>query len=321
MKQLLALLVAINVVLSTNTGASYLLPKASTKPKSKTASIMQARNQIQRHFIFGYGSLVCAKSRKITAPTLTAAAHPVVVSHIRRTWTTRVASGWGERPDLDHVIHGQTAMGIERREGHDCTGVLIEVDTEELKHFDGREKGYDRVEIDLHHVYSIYDDDHTRNLQHDHDVLRNAYQRRNSSSEDSEWNDGNSYSVDADDDAEADGLFKVWVYIPKEGQALAANDRFPIMQSYVDIILRGCLSIGEDFALKFLESTHGWWHDEIEAENVPQYVWVDDRHAPYYVRADMEWSLEMRHVLDSYLQKVHPQPFERREHLDALKSL
>ena len=273
-----------------------------------------------RHFIFGYGSLVCSKSRKITAPTLTKPAHPVVINHLRRTWTARVPHrGDKIREDLDQ-LKGQTAMGIEIAQNHNCTGVLIEVDDDQLAQFDEREKGYNRVEIDLHH---IFDTDHLKrneedhdSVEHSHDVLKVAHAKRKSMT--------GSIQNDANIDQERDEYdnYKVWVYVPKNG-GTGADHEYPIMQSYVDIIMRGCLSIGKDFAMQFLQSTHGWWHDKTvhhpESE-VPEYLWIDDRHEPFYVRADEEWSSDMKHMLDDMLKEIHPEPFEKRRHLTTLSS-
>lgn len=188
-----------------------------------------------RHYIFGYGSLVCSKSRKITAPTLTKPAQPVVIDHIRRTWTARVPHrGDVIREDLDHIIHGQTAMGVEMSEGHNCTGVLIEVEADELANFDEREKGYDRVEIDLHHIFSLEDHGKESCLEDentiDHHVLRKAHHKRNSiepsEGQTPEESDGTI------DDAHIYDEVKVWVYVPKNGGD-GADHNFPIMQSYV----------------------------------------------------------------------------------------
>jgi hypothetical protein len=232
------------------------------------------------------------------------------------------------KDELGGVIHGQTAMGIEIAEGHNCTGVLLEVDPQELAMFDEREKGYDRVEIDLHHIFGIDDDDQnlhsTRDRKNQHHVLEKAQQRRKSMQvsdrEDGTTNCSNLEDAGAGDQEDLDDL-KVWAYIPKDGGA-GADHNYPIMQSYVDIILRGCLSISKDFALKFLESTHGWWHDQTihnPDSEAPEYVWVDDRHAPYYVRADEEWSSEMKHMLDDLLKEIHPEPFRKRRHLNTIR--
>lgn len=201
-------------------------------------------------------------------------------------------------------------MGIERAVGHKCTGVLIEVDPTELKQFDKRERGYDRVEIELHHVYPI-SENHEDDLEHI--VLRTAHERRSSSRElNTEGRDG--------EEQEPLSVAKVWVYLPRHGTP--ANHKYPIMQSYVDIIVRGCLSISEEFTRKFLESTHGWWHDDHDGneEGPPEFIWVDDRHAPFYIRADEDWSREMKHIVDQYLHESQPAPLKKRMHLGRLES-
>lgn len=62
---------------------------------------------------------------------------------------------------------------------------------------------------------------------------------------------------------------EVWVYIKNDAQPPCQQS--PIMQTYVDTVLAGCLEISEQFALQFVEHTIGWHHP---LEN--------DRHAPKY---------------------------------------
>jgi hypothetical protein len=53
----------------------------------------------------------------------------------------------------------------------------------------------------------------------------------------------------------------VWIYVPKSEYTAFATPSCPIIQSYIDIIMRGCLSISIDFARQFLLSTRrGWWY-------------------------------------------------------------
>ena len=97
--------------------------------------------------------------------------------------------------------------------------------------------------------------------------------------------------------------------------------------------MRGCLSVSRDFARRFLETTHGWWHsgDSVANENeasakqsvaddaakdVPSvdehHIWVDDRNDPMYVRADSEWSLANGKEIDKLIQEHHPHALKRR---------
>ena len=114
-----------------------------------------------KHFIFGYGSLICPQSRAVTAPSLKdAVAEPVVISHIERTWSARVSKHQlDDDDDVDGqdddgvIIRGWTPMGVRFRRGAECNGVLISVDEEELLQFDMREVGYVRRRIDLADVH------------------------------------------------------------------------------------------------------------------------------------------------------------------------
>jgi len=48
----------------------------------------------------------------------------------------------------------------------------------------------------------------------------------------------------------------------------------PVIQSYVDVVLSGCLNYGKKFAQDFIKTTSGW-----------QYARIDDRQNPVYPRA------------------------------------
>lgn len=86
----------------------------------------------------------------------------------------------------------------------------------------------------------------------------------------------------------------VWIYIQKD--PIPADPSHPIPQSYVDIIMRGCLTISEDFARSFIETTAGW-NDEHEDH------WVDDRDVPIYKRADSDYSSANADMIDQLLDE------------------
>ncbi len=112
----------------------------------------------------------------------------------------------------------------------------------------------------------------------------------------------------------------IWVYVQQSPQAVSKES--PIAQSYVDIILRGCFSISEDFARDFLKTTRGWHlydHDDNENDdkgpregNEHSVHWVDDRENPLYVRADKEYSQANAHYLDRILKEHRPEWIHRR---------
>jgi cation transport regulator ChaC len=64
----------------------------------------------------------------------------------------------------------------------------------------------------------------------------------------------------------------IWIYLPNE-PGWPSQD-CPIAQSYVDVVLVGCLEVEGSFAAEFVRTTTNWG-----------YPWVDDRSAPRYLRA------------------------------------
>ncbi|MDF2154416.1 gamma-glutamylcyclotransferase family protein [Vibrio sp. CAU 1672] len=61
----------------------------------------------------------------------------------------------------------------------------------------------------------------------------------------------------------------IWVYVTDNPQPPCMLS--PIMQSYVDTVLAGCLEVSQDFAEHFVRHTRGW-----------HYPKQDDRHQPKY---------------------------------------
>jgi hypothetical protein len=89
----------------------------------------------------------------------------------------------------------------------------------------------------------------------------------------------------------------IWVYVPK--RPVPPDASHPILQSYVDIILRGCLETGgEAMARSFIATTSGWFHPS--PDGTPPH-WVDDRVTPLYKRADVEYSQRNAAKIDALL--------------------
>lgn len=261
-----------------------------------------------RHFIFGYGSLICQQSRSITAPTLQEAiAEPVIICHIERIWAARVPKRNPVAGKSRDHIKGWTPMGIRRRHGASCNGVLIHVDEEELARFDVREEGYKRHRIDLIDVYP-----HCESTDSSSAVeapVTNAVRcpKCNIVFEKAHKKRTNNNNLD-----ESDTDIAVWVYI--QNDQAAPNPFYPITQSYVDIIMRGFLSVSKEFARKFLETTHGWWNDgDLDGSNRnTHHTWVDDRQSPMYARADSDFSMEHGDAIDRLIKEHHPHALEKR---------
>ncbi len=72
-----------------------------------------------------------------------------------------------------------------------------------------------------------------------------------------------------------DGVY--WIYVKEGNKISPASKEYPIVQSYVDIFLNGCIEIGRTYRLpNFLErcitESYGWPTDNDS--------WVNDRHFP-----------------------------------------
>lgn len=249
---------------------------------SSPAAAAAAASSSFSHYIFGYGSLICSASRAATAPTLAGrSAIPARVRGLERIWSLPFPAG------------GATFMGIRVRPQAECVGVLIPVDDEELAQFDLRELGYDRVPIA-------------------HDDIEYLSYGDGSGEETTELLSAPAAAATANSGA------TIWVYVQQE-PGRASGD-CPIAQTYVDVMLRGCLSISEDFARDFVQTTRGWHLNDHEDEHAKEHTdlaehhvhWVDDRTQPIYVRADPEYSKAHAHVLDRILQEHRPELIHRR---------
>ena len=180
-------------------------------------------------FLFGYGSIINEASRQTTALNAGMPAEPAVIvrlhdSSLRRRWCFRSHTGF-------------TALGLERKKCNEdlnskpIVGILFPVNKDVLDEFDAREVGYQRISIDpsLIDVFEDFGDDLTKQVARQYRDLLRIEQT------------------------------KVWVYIPEEDRAKAPDKDHPILQSYLDVCLRGCLEWGgESLACEFLYSIEGW---------------------------------------------------------------
>ncbi|MDE1331001.1 gamma-glutamylcyclotransferase family protein [Vibrio aestuarianus] len=82
----------------------------------------------------------------------------------------------------------------------------------------------------------------------------------------------------------------IWVYVKDSPQPPCEHS--PIVQTYIDTVLAGCLEFSESFAHNFIENTLGWQHP---LEN--------DRHAPKYGNLA---GVQMEHysIIDALVAKV-----------------
>ncbi|MGB1239374.1 MAG: gamma-glutamylcyclotransferase family protein [Pseudomonadales bacterium] len=176
----------------------------------------------ERHFIFGYGSLINSISRSATGETGRAIA--VKVSGFERHWS---------------FISKSVAMSsvvVVPADGVQCNGVIVEIEASELPSFDKREEGYSRQLVSREQI-STYAD-------------------------------------------EALPQGNIWLY--QTDSVIAPCEQHPIVLSYLDVILAGCLEYGEAFCNDFVRFTRGW-----------ESVLLNDRGEPRYPRVQPDLPVEL----------------------------
>lgn len=158
----------------------------------------------------------------------------------------RVSAAFGYvRTWNDCSPSGFTALGLARpapgEHAMTINGVLFPVRGTEMGAYDAREAGYARVEVSRQDIEAV------------------SWER-----------------------LPASGRF--WVYIPARpgklpGIALPGpSPAFPLLQSYIDVVVEGGLEYGPAFAREIIETTTGWspyWLNDRELARRP---WVFDKH-------------------------------------------
>lgn len=92
---------------------------------------------------------------------------------------------------------------------------------------------------------------------------------------------------------------KIWTYVGHSIQE--PTPAMPIAQTYLDVIINGCMLYGTEFVEAFFKTTQHWKH------------LVDDRHAPIYKRPIA--TQEHHERFDALLAKMIPTHFANRSKL------
>jgi hypothetical protein len=171
----------------------------------------------------------------------------------------RVSSDFGYvRAWVDRCACGFTALGLRKPHAGEApmtiNGVIYPVDGSNLPAFDLRESGYRRLPVPRTMIEAV------------------------------SWQ-GLPETGD------------VWVYVPDGPSGEPGADlpdpsaNFPILQSYVDVVLHGALRYGPDFAREIIQTTAGWGVFWLNDRELPRRPWV---HSSDY------------QAIDSLLGKVEP---------------
>lgn len=185
---------------------------------------------------FGYGSLVNRATRESSEKVV-----PATLHGWERQWAHH-AHSLAEKKSPDRL--GVCPLTISERSGSVIDGVLAEISIADLPLLDKRERGYERLSLS---------------------ASRFSFEPASSGPD--------AAQICTDKDIAPDST--IYVYRSLESQAGWANEQYPLIQSYIDVVLSGYRSLfGEQGVKRFLMSTSGW--------NGPL---VNDRDNPIYPRA------------------------------------
>ena len=139
----------------------------------------------------------------------------------------------------------------------DVNGVLFRVTQSMIPVFDRREVGYEKVRIPLEYLEFVGSSDQQSQNQ------ESASKSKNSNSEESKSEPKlSSLSPSSSSSLWHKGLGpadRLWLYVPLASHTKMADENHPLLQSYVDTVLQGCLEWGgEVMAEQFLQTTGGW---------------------------------------------------------------
>jgi hypothetical protein len=154
----------------------------------------------------------------------------------------RVSAAFGYiRAWDDRSTSGFTALGLRKPSANEkastINGVLYPVEGGDMAKYDVREQGYRRVEVPRDDIEAV------------------------------SWQQ-----------LPAAGM--IWVYIPvkadgEPGVGLpVASAEFPVLESYVDVVVEGALEYGENFARELLETTSDWSNYWLNDRELARRPWV-----------------------------------------------
>lgn len=162
-------------------------------------------------------------------------------------------------------------------------GVLFPIDAASIAQFDVREVGYSRIEVPSSHV-----------------VIRSEFGSKESQGAATIYLESLRQAAS-----------RVWMYVPEESRSRLPDKDHPILQSYIDICIRGCLEWGgPSFAREFLLSITAWnefWLDDTPNSRRP---WI---HRKDHASIDAILQSVAHHVMFS--ERRHPEDYSSRHML------
>eukprot|EP01041_Mallomonas_annulata_P005305 gene5305-10615_t len=266
------------------------------------------------NYIFGYGSIINDTSRLQTINSTSQT--PISTSIIPhgqagsfegdQAVAAYLSSEFGQRSWCFRSSTGFTALGLtlntpfdnknNNSSSNNICGVLFPVLCAlSLAAFDQREVGYTRVRIpsSLITINTSIGSISARNRASTLNSLLLEQQQQNETTNDNIY---------------------LWVYIPNNQYRAMPDEEFPILQTYVDVCVRGCLQWGgEAYAIEFLRNTSGWSDFYLNDAPMSRRPWL---HRMDYISIDKCLQELTEHV--RFVSRKHPEEFAAR-HLTALR--
>lgn len=204
-----------------------------------------------------------------TAPDKTASgAIPGAIATIKKCFGYR--REWNFRSNT-----GFTALGVIEADGDaeasGIDGVLFQVPRAEMPNFDRREVGYEKVEVPL-------------GCLEFHPEMSGCTPQT-------------TFHFGSDD--------KIWLYVPLPSHTHDADENHPLLQSYVDTVLQGCLEWGgEELAEEFILTTGGWSCYYLNDTPSSRRPWLFRKQY-----ATIDQLLSKHSQLTNYSDRRHPEEF------------
>ncbi len=167
--------------------------------------------------------------------------HPTPAIPVRVSAAFGYVRTWDDRASTGFTALGLTPPGPGEH-AMTINGVLFPVEGNDLRTFDAHEPGYIRIEVPRDDIEAV------------------SWQR-----------------------PPLQG--RIWVYIPEipgkpPGMDLPQpNASFPLLQSYIDVVMEGGLEYGSGFAKEILETTAGWSRYWLNDRELGRRPWALDKNS------------------------------------------
>eukprot|EP00986_Skeletonema_menzelii_P016585 scaffold15100_cov130-Skeletonema_menzelii.AAC.2 len=223
--------------------------------QSTDASPSSSSSSSSNDYIFGFGSIMNTSTHaiwKTSSSSSTESILPGVIATIskefgyKRQWSFRSTTGFTALG----VIGRDSTSGVNNNNnnnsGSEINGVIYQVPTEDMPDFDRREVGYTKIRVPLEYITIQHDNNNNNN----HNTTKKN-DNNNATTTRVHYRKQANFTFTPNDN--------IWLYVPLPGHTQYADETHPLLQSYVDTVLQGCLEWGgPTMAEQFILTTGGW---------------------------------------------------------------